>query len=519
MPDRTSKAESRLPPSCAVVWVLWRWMVLAGFVCPLFSFAGDWPQYRGPNHDGTSADLILIEWPSGGPPELWRRPLTNGFSSFAVSQGRDCTLETRGTVQSPQEVCLALNAQTGAELWATNLGPAVYQGGSGVGDGPRSTPSMDNGLVFVFSAYLKLFCLNSTNGHVLWSRDFMQEFCATNIQWQNAASPLVDGDLIFLNCNTSNGNFFALHKTDGHIVWRTGTDRLTHSTPVPATLHGVRQIIFYTESGLTALAATNGSVLWTYPFRFNGMSAAMSPVVWNDLVYCSATGDTGAGAVQITREGDTFTASELWRKPDQLRNCWSTPVCLDGYLYGLFESDSDIPTRALRCVNLQTGDVAWSQTGFVSGGILLVNGRLLILTETGELVLAAPGPFRYLELARAPILSGKCWNVPAVSDARIYARSTSEAVSLNVAVETPKLVQSFERLPDGRLCLRISLADGTPIDSDRFARIGICASTNLLSPLAAWSNITNTLALSDGVVQVNLEPQGRVRYFIAKEQP
>jgi len=411
-----------------------------------------------------------------------------------------------------------LNAQTGTPLWATNLGPAVYDYGSGAGDGPRSTPSIDNGRVFVFTAYLKLFCLNLTNGHVAWSRDFMQEFGATNIQWQSAASPLVDGDLIFLNCSTTNGNFFALRKLDGQVVWRTGTDRMTHSTPVPVTLHEVRQIIFFTESGLTSLAATNGNVLWSYPFPFNDISAAMSPVVWNDIVYCSATGATGAGAVRITREGNTFTATELWRKPGQLKNYWSTPVCLDGFLYGLFDWEPGVPVPTLRCVDLQTGDVLWSQPGFSSGGLLLVDGHLLVLNETGELVLATPGPFAYFELARAQVLSGKCWNVPAVCNGRVYARSTTEGVCLYLSAEIPRLVQSVQRLANGHLSLRIALADGLPIDSARFAGIKVYASTNLLTPLAGWGSITNTLTLSNGVIQGTLEVQGGRRYFITKEE-
>ncbi len=520
MPDQISKVATGILLRSSILKLrLCRWATLAGLGCQLASFASDWPQYRGSNHDGLSADSILTEWPVAGPAELWRRPLTNGFGSFAISQGRAGTLETRGSIESPQEVCLMLDVNTGVELWATNLGPAIYDYGSNDGDGPRSTPSIDNGRVFVLSSYLKLFCLNLTNGHVLWSRDFMEEFGAENIQWQNAASPVVDGDLVFINGNTTNGNFFALRRTDGQMVWRTGTDRLTHSTPVPVTLHGVRQIIFYTESGLTALATTNGAVLWTYPFPFNYTSAAMTPVVWNDIVYCSATGMTGAGAVRITREGDIFTVTELWRKPGQLRNYWSTPICRDGYLFGLFETDAGNPTRTLRCVDMQSGDVLWSQTGFSSGGILLVDGRLLILSETGELVLAESSPFGYLELARAQILSGKCWNVPAVADGRIYARSTTEAVCLNVAVEIPKLLQSLERLSDGRLRLSIRLASGSPIDSDRFARIEVRAATNLLTPLAGWSNVTEPRVLTSGVIQVDLDRQGYERYFIAKEQP
>jgi outer membrane protein assembly factor BamB len=479
--------------------------------------AAEWPYYRGPNHDGVSTDCIQAQWPLPGPPEIWRRLLTNGFSSFAVSQARACTLETRGSSEQPQEVCLALNAETGAELWATPIGPAVYDDGSGEGDGPRSTPAIKDGRVFVLSAYLKLYCLSITNGQVLWCRDFMQELGAPNIWWQNAASPVLDGDLIFLNCNAADGTLAALRQSDGHIVWRTGTNLLTHSTPVPATLHGVRQVIFYTQSGLASLAATNGSVLWTYPFPFNYTTAAMSPVVWDDIVYCSATGSTGAGAVRITHEGDRFVATELWRKPGRLRNYWSTPVCLDGFLYGMFELDSGSPTRTLRCVDLQTGDVFWSQSGFGSGGILLVDGRLLILSETGELVLAETNPFAYLELARAQILSGKCWNIPGVSDSRLYARSTTEAVCLDLSDQTAPapLVLAIQRPAGGPLRLRVSSSDGNPISPARLAAIKIHSAASL--PPTGWSRLTNNLVLTNGSIEVAVEPSAAHRYFIAVE--
>lgn len=446
--------------------------------------------------------------------------MVNGFSSFAVSQGRVCTLETRGTEVDPQEVCLAMDARTGTELWATNLGPALYDAGSGDGDGPRSTPAIADGRVFVLSAYLKLYCLSLANGQVLWSRDFMKEFNAPLIPWQNAASPVLDGGLVFLNGNAPDGTLAALRQSDGQVVWRAHADLLTHATPVPATIHDVRQLIFFTQSGLVSVRAADGELLWTHPVPHNGICAAASPVVSGDRVYYSATGSTGAGAVQLTREGGRFVVTELWRKPGRLRNYWSTPVCLGGYLYGLFESEPGT-ARGLRCVDLSNGETLWSEPGFVAGGVVLAGDRVLVLTEAGELVLAECAPFGYVERARAQVLGGKSWNVPAVCDGRIYARSTTEAVCLNAAVAQPSagLMQSLDPRDGGRLCLRVASTDGKPIDTSRLERIEIRVTSQLTTELADWSRLTNNLILTNGGIEVDLVSTPGQLYFIAREQP
>ena len=115
---------------------------------------GDWPQYRGPNHDGTSSERILKEWPVGGPRRLWKKSLPDGFGSFAVSQGKAYTSVKRRIGGEPQEVFVALNADTGEELWATHVGVYAREGIPGEGDGPRSTPAVDGAYVYVLNAYV-----------------------------------------------------------------------------------------------------------------------------------------------------------------------------------------------------------------------------------------------------------------------------------------------------------------------------------------------------------------------------
>ena len=182
--------------------------------------AADWPQYRGPNHDGSSPEALRTNWAAVPPKVVWRKSIAPAWSSITVSGGRAFTQANRRVSGVAREVCVALNADTGAELWATALDDADYpDAGTGSTDGPRSTPTVEGDRVYVLTSYLKLFCLRADTGAVVWSRDFVAEFPGTEvIDWQSAASPLLVGDLVFLNSNVANRKLTAVRKTDGVTV-------------------------------------------------------------------------------------------------------------------------------------------------------------------------------------------------------------------------------------------------------------------------------------------------------------
>ncbi len=403
------------------------------------AYGADWPQFRGPNHDGISSEKILKVWPANGPRELWKTPLTDGFSSFAVGGGKAFTLVARDVDGARQEVCVALDAGNGKELWAEPLGIAKYEGGgdSGTaensgGDGPRSTPSYDGGRVYTMSARLVLKCLDAATGKAVWTRDLIKENGGRNIGWESAASPAVEGDLVMVAGGGQGQSLLGIDKMDGHVVWKGQDDKMTHSTPVVATILGVHQIIFFTQKGLVSLAPKTGDVLWRQPFKYS-TSTAMTPIVSDDLVYCSAGYGVGSGACRISRSGDGFTATQLWFEPEKvLNNHWSTPVCREGYLYGLF-GFKEYGKAPLKCVEIATGKVLWSQDGFGPGGCTLVDGNVLVLSDAGDLALVKATPTGYSEVARTHALAGKCWSSPCVSNGHIFARSAKEGVCLDVS--------------------------------------------------------------------------------------
>ncbi len=396
----------------------------------------DWTQFRGPTHDGASAEKISKNWPAEGPAKLWTVPLTDGFSALTVAGGKAFTLVTREADGADQEVCVALDAGSGKELWATPLGIAKYDGGgdSGTpdnsgGDGPRSTPSYDDGRIYTYSSRMVLKCMDAADGKEIWSCDLIHEHNGKNIRWESAASPLIEGGLVFVAAGGPDEALLAFDKKDGHVVWKGESDGLTQSTPVAATILGERQVIFFTQKGLVSVAPATGAVLWRFPFTPHGAVAA-SPVVSGDLVYCSVAYTVGTRVCKITKSGDGFSATELWSKTgNSLVNHWTTPVCADGYVYGIYDQ-AQFGKAPLKCVEVATGEVKWSKGGFGPGGCTLVDGHVLVLSDAGDLVLVKATPDAYTELARSHVLAGKCWNSVAISNGHIYARSTKEGVSL-----------------------------------------------------------------------------------------
>jgi outer membrane protein assembly factor BamB len=412
----------------------------------LFSFgsaaalsAADWPQYRGAEQNSISTETVNLNWTAGAPQAVWRIPTQNGFSSFSIAGGRVYTQVNRERNGAPRELCVALDAATGKELWAADIDLGEYQpgGNSGArgnmgGDGPRSTPTVDGGLVYVFNQNLVLAALDAATGRPVWKRDLMQEYAGRNISWRSAASPVIDGDLVFVAGGGAGQSLLAFQKKTGELAWKAFDEMATHATPIVANLLGRRQVIFFLQSGLLAVAPEDGRELWRYPFPFK-VSSAASPVVFGDLVYCSAGYNVGGGVCRIAQQGDRFTATEVWRIPGNLKvpSHWSTPVCKEGYLYGMF-SFKKYGTGPLKCVKLATGAIQWEQPGFGAGNVILVSGKLLALSDAGELVVVEPTPTAYRELARIKAVPGKCWSTPAVSDGRLYVRSTQEGVCLDV---------------------------------------------------------------------------------------
>ena len=407
--------------------------IAATFAASVADFkASDWTQYRGPNFDGSSSEkLNIAAWPSGGVKAVWKAPTRLGFASLAVAKGRVFTIVMEEVDGVDREVCLALDNKTGKKLWSQVLNIAKYDGGgnSGAkdnrgGDGPRTTPSSDGDRVYILDGRLSLHCLDAKNGSKLWTVNLVKKHKAKSIRWQNAAAPIIDGDLIFVCGGGKGQSLLGINKFSGETIWRGESDQMTHASPIVAEIHGERQVVFFTQKGLVACNAKSGNVLWraAHPFK---ISSAASPIVEGDIVYCSAGYGVGAAAYLVSKNGGKYETKQIWRKPNKLMNHWSTPVCIDGHLYGMFQF-KEYGDGPLKCVELATGEIKWSKSGFGPGGVILVDGKLIATSDAGEVVISKATPKAYSEIGRFKAIEGKCWTHAAYSNGQIYVRSTKQ---------------------------------------------------------------------------------------------
>jgi outer membrane protein assembly factor BamB len=356
--------------------------------------------------------------------EIWRLTAGESFSQFAVADGKAVVFVMRG--QGEAVVCL--NATNGVELWSTPVAEKTNMDGNG--KGPRATPAIGGGRVYVYGSSMKLICLDLASGRELWVRDVKSEFGGRSIGWGPAASAVLVGKLVVVVGGGPGKGILAFDAETGKDAWAVTDEKHTHATPVVATIGGQKQVICFMESGLVSVDPAAGAVLWTFPMKYSTSTAA-SPVVGGkngDIVYCSAGYGVGAAACRISQKDGKWVAEQLWR--NGVQNHWATGVHRDGYIYCLDGfKDGKCP---LACLEIETGVTVWSKPGFGSqGGLIRVGDKLLVQTPSGELVLAEASPAAYKELGRLPLFKGKkCWLAPSFADGRIFTRSTTEGVCL-----------------------------------------------------------------------------------------
>lgn len=492
--------------------------------------AMDWTQYRGPNHDGSSPETMRTDWNARPPRVVWKRAIDPAWSSITVQSNRAFTQGNRRIGSENREVCIALDTDTGAEIWAANLGVADYpDAGTGSLDGPRSTPTIQGDRVYVLTSYLALHCLDAASGRVLWRRDFPAEFPGTRvIAWQNAASPLLVGDRIYLNSNVGSGSLAAIRVADGVTSWNRETDTMTHATPTWATLGGVEHVMFLTSRGLVGMAPETGKVLWRHTFTPSGTSTAATPIATADHVYASCAYALGAWTAKVTRTGNDFSVTATdFKRNNAYQNHWSTPVAHEGFIYGIVESGA--PGRTLACLSLEsrlnrwtTRTVGGQNPGFAS--VIKVGGTLVVLTEQGRLVLVAPNPDRYEELGQFQALTGKTWNHPAYANGRLYARSVNQIVALEVEVARPTvppigLTIGIPASPVSSVALDVASLDGTPLTEAIAGRLRVETSPSL-EPVPAWSPVPATFRVDGNRLrtEVSLSESGTAQFLRVRSE-
>ena len=386
--------------------------------------AEDWPQFLGPRRNGESASAINLSWPKEGPAVVWQMKVGEGFSTPVVADGRLIVFHRVGN----QERLDCVESRTGKPIWHYEY-PTEYQDDFGRGNGPRATPAIADGRVFAFGAAGMLTCLNVTNGAKLWAVDTEKELGAGKGFFGMACSPLVEGTALLIDIGGRKGaGIVAFDAASGKVLWKSGSDQASYSSPLAATINGKRYALFLTRNFFTALEPATGKSYFQFPWQpaIQASVSVATPLMIGDLVFISASYGAGAAVLKFKEAGP----EKLWSGDDILSNHYATSVHHNGFLYG-FDGRQEQGCN-FRCVELKTGKIRWSQGRFGAGTVTLVGNHLLILTEKGELICAPATATGFKPISRAQILPFGVRAYPAIADGLFYARSGEKLVCLDL---------------------------------------------------------------------------------------
>lgn len=386
--------------------------------------AVDWPQYLGPARNGTYDGPSLADsWPAAGPNVVWRKQVGEGFAGPVVAQNRLILFHRVGD----REVVESLDARTGSSQWQYGY-PTTYRDDFGFDEGPRAAPVVADGVVYTFGAQGQLHALDLARGTRLWSEDTAKRFGVPKAFFGAGGSPLVEGGRVLVNVGGDKAGIVAFDAKRGTVLWTATDDAASYSSGVAATVGGRRLGIFLTREGLVGIDPAGGRVLFQQRWRARMAASvnAATPLVIGDLIFVSAEYGPGAGVLRV--EGTTLVP--LWTSDDVLSNHYATSVHHDGHLYGFHGRQEFGPS--FRAVELRTGTVAWSEDKFRAGSVTLAGDRLVILRESGELLLAPASPQGFRPIARAQPLRGVARPYPALADGFLYARNENTLVCLDL---------------------------------------------------------------------------------------
>lgn len=451
-------------------------------ICLLVGLPGaarsaDWPGFLGPEGNGKSTEKILLDWPKAGPPVLWHAAAGEGYSAPTVADGKVFIFDR----VEDQARLMAGNAATGEPIWTSSYDTA-YKDMYRYSGGPRAAPVVDGGRVYAYGVDGRLRAHRVDDGGVLWDVDTFARYGVVQNFFGVGSAPVVEGDLLIVMVGGSpqgspkissgevkpNGTaLVAFDPATGEERWRSGDYLASYAAPFVATVGSSgseRRLGFaFLRGGLMAFEPTSGREEFFFPWRANKLESVngATPVVVGDTVLL--TESYGPGGV-LLRVGEKGADPEVvWKDPrrDKSLEChWSTPIVHEGTIYA--SSGQSSGEAELRAVDHATGKVLWSEPGLGRSTLTYADGHLLVLTETGRLLLVKAEPEAYRKVAEVdlgtreeptnesakkrdvgkdgevgkaarPVLRFPAWNAPVVSDGRLYLRGKDQVVVLDVS--------------------------------------------------------------------------------------
>lgn len=393
--------------------------------------AAEWPQWRGPNRDGHAPTARLPEkWPEHAPKPAWKMKIGEGYSGVSIAGGKVFALARDHKKGIERGFCLDL--VNGKQLWDVSYEATFKAPDPTAGRGPNATPTVDRDRVYFFGLAGMLTCVEIATGNTLWQHNCLKEYWGVvktsdgDDAWfppcGASASPLVDGKTVIVPIGGKKaGVVTGFNRDTGKLLWKALDDRSSYASPIIASPGGVKQIIAFTGTRMVGLRHSDRELLWDEPFKTRYEQTIVSPVVWKDRVVIGGEGKPTL-CMKLTRDGDKLNKQLAWKSAD-LKMYLTTPVIVNDHLIGF-----DYRTGRLVCVSLESGETAWTSSGFATKhlSLVVVGNTLLILTLEGNLIAARVSEKEYELLVKWKVSEKGTWAHLAVSGNRLLVKGPEE---------------------------------------------------------------------------------------------
>jgi len=387
----------------------------------------DWPQWRGPERDGTSKEGgLLRRWPAGGPKLLWQvNDIGDGYSTPVVVGTRIYLLSNRGM---ENEFVQALSTRDGKVVWTTRVGNVGNPNQNPPYAKARSTPTVDGDFLYALGSDGDLACLEARGGRIRWQKNLRTEFGGQPGEWAYAESPLIDGDAVVVTPGGAQATMVALNKKTGALIWKSaipGGDPAGYASAIAVQGGGRRQYVQLLSKGLVGVDARTGQFLWRYKEVAKGPAQYFTPVGRDGYVYCGALG-VGGGLVRFKPDGGGVAAEQVYYERG-LPNGIGGAVAVGGHLYGTEAG------QRLVAAEFTTGKVRWRAEGFGWASVAYADGHLYLHLVNGDFALVEATPEGFREKGRfTPPAQPKHKQVgpfpemafayPVIANGRLYIR-------------------------------------------------------------------------------------------------
>lgn len=410
---------------------------------------GDFAQFLGPDRDGrVFPEFQIDEQEFSQSRQIWKQPIGRGWSGFAARNGFAVTMEQR----EDRECVTCYEIESGELRWIYQT-EGRHQDRMNLGrTGPRSTPTIHDGLVYAVGALGNFACLDGSNGSVVWQQDLNEllgiELLTvedadgrevsfeqnTSLAWGRSGSPLIVDNLVVVPGGGprlgEKHTLLAFNRLTGKVEWRGGDEMIAYGSPVRATVAGRDQILLTAETKVMGFDSATGEVLWELPRpgeSDGGANTSQVTVVSDDSVLTSKGYPDGGGErIRLQDNGGQLIPTSVWKNTRALKTKLMSPVVCDGHAYSFSNA-------FLECARLSDGERIWKRRGrFGHGQLLLVGNLLLVHSEYGTAYLVKASSEKYEELGSFKTIEGVCWNTLCLYNNRLLVRSELEAACFEI---------------------------------------------------------------------------------------